>query len=79
MALIKNLKFSIKMQKGLCHEIIYNLQWWIKNFSEGEANYQSHIILQIFCQKLHENKRIWTSSWHVPGTAPLGSANDLEC
>ena len=35
MALIKDLKFSIKMQKGLCHEIINNLQWWIKNFSEG--------------------------------------------
>ena len=50
----------------------------IKNFSEGEANYQNHIILQIFYQKMHENERIWTSSWHLPGT-PLGSANDLEC
>ena len=26
----------------------------------GDANYQKPIILSIFCQKLHENERIWT-------------------
>ena len=39
----------------------------------GCANSQIGIILQIFCQKLHENERIWTRGG-VPG-APLRSAN----
>ena len=40
----------------------------------GGTNSQSGIILHKFCQKLHENERIWT-----PGARPwrpLGSAND---
>ena len=47
-------------------------------FSRGEcANSQIGIILQIFCQKLHENERIWTPGGRVSG-APLRSANGLE-
>ena len=41
----------------------------------GGANSQKPIILSIFCQKLHENERIWTPRGaRVPG-APLRSAN----
>ena len=43
----------------------------------GGANSQKPIILSIFCQKLHENDRIWTRGGggaRVPG-APLRSAN----
>ena len=36
-------------------------QWRIQDFPEGGApTPKSAIILQIFCQKLHENERIWT-------------------
>ena len=36
----------------------------------GGAKFQSGIILQFFCRKLHENERVWTLRWHIPG-APL--------
>ena len=33
-------------------------------FSREECtNFQIGIILQILCQKLHENERIWTAGW----------------
>ena len=48
-----------------------HLQGQIENFPEVRANYQSGIILQIFCWKQHENERIWTpGGTRVPG-APL--------
>ena len=48
----------------------------IQDFPEGGApTPKSAIIFQIFCQKLHENERIWAPRGaHVPGT-PLGSTN----
>ena len=42
----------------------------------GCANSQIRIILQIFCQKLHENERIWTPRGGRASLAPpLRSAN----
>ena len=43
----------------------------------GGANSQKCYYFSIFCQKLHENERIWTPGGaRVPG-APLGSANGI--
>ena len=46
-------------------------QWRIQDFpEEGAPTLKTAIILQFFCQKLHENERIWTPGGRVPG-APL--------
>ena len=53
------------------------MQWRIQDFpEEGAPTPKSAIILQFFCQKPHENERIWTprGGARVPG-APLRSAN----
>ena len=46
-----------------------SVEMWLKEpFSEGSApTPKSAIIFQFFCQKLHENERIWTPGG-VPGT-----------
>ena len=55
---------------------IWNFQWRIQDFPGGRgcANSQIGIILQIFCRKLHENKRILTRGAR-PWRPPLRSAN----
>ena len=67
------------MQKRLCHEIIYNLQWWIKNFSEGRGqlpkSYHFANILPKNCMKTKE----FGPQAGMSLAPPLGSANDLEC
>ena len=46
----------------------------LQDFPEGGApTPKSAIILHIFCQKLHENERIWEARASL--VAPLGSAN----
>ena len=51
--------------------IVINYQWRIQDFPQGGApTPKSAIIFQIFCQKPHENERIWTPGGRVPG-APL--------
>ena len=53
-----------------------HLQWQIQDFPKGGApTPKSTIIFQFFCQKLHENERIWTPGGARPWR-PLGSAND---
>ena len=49
----------------------------MQDFPEGCANSQSGIILQIFCQKLHENEKIWIPG-DVPAPSPPRSANDYH-
>ena len=54
-----------------------HVQWRIQDFPRGGANSQKYYYSSIFCQRLHENERIWTPGGvRVPG-APLGSANDV--
>ena len=49
-----------------------HLQWRIQDFpEEGAPTPKTAIILQFFCQKLHENERIWTPRGGVPGAPPL--------
>ena len=39
-------------------------------FSCGERQLPKWDYFAIFCRKLHENERVWTRGWHIPG-APL--------
>ena len=50
-------------------------QWRIQDFPRGGANSQKCYYFSIFCQKLHENERIWTPGGVRVPRAPLGSAN----
>ena len=50
-------------------------QWQIQDFPEGGTKSQTSVILQFFCQKLHENERIWCPRGARVAGAPLGSAN----
>ena len=48
-----------------------NLQWRIQDFPRGGANSQKCYYFSIFCQKLHENERIWTPRGaRIPGAPP---------
>ena len=74
--------FSLKLEmsyynalKGIANDTSAkrpHMQWWIQDLPEGGAPTPK----QIFCQKLHENERIWT----LGGTCtwcPLRMANDM--
>ena len=57
----------------------HDYQWRIQDFPEG-ANSQVGVILQILCQKLHENERIWTGEGRVPGApSPLDPPMIIHC
>ena len=58
-------------------------QWRIQDFLRGGANSQKCYYFSIFCQKLHENERIWTPRggarpWRPPPLDPPMVQNFMQ-
>ena len=63
------LKFADLEWDTYSHSLSYQL--WMQDFPEGAPNSQIGYDNLFFCQKLHENERIWTPSGaRVPDAPP---------